>query len=67
MIRRALAVLVLIVAITTVHAAEYRFAGRPLAEALRELQSRGLRLIYSEDVVTSAMIVRTEPRSTQPR
>lgn len=64
MIRRAL--LLLLIA-NTLHAAEYRFAGRPLAEGLRELQSRGLRLIYSDDVVTSAMIVRTEPRSTQAR
>jgi hypothetical protein len=67
MIRRAVVVLILISAITPLNAAEYRFAGRPLAEALRELQSRGLRLIYSEDVVTSAMMVRTEPRATQPR
>ena len=66
MIRRALLVCSLI-ATTTLHAAPYRFAGRPLAEALRELQSRGLRLIYSDDVVTSNMIVRAEPRATQPR
>lgn len=67
MIRRLFAVFILIFAVTALHAAQYRFAGRPLAEGLRELQSRGLRLIYSDDVVTSAMIVRTEPRSTRPR
>lgn len=59
--------LLLVVVATTLNAAEYRFAGRPLAEALRELQARGLRLIYSDDVVTSDMIVRAEPRATQPR
>jgi hypothetical protein len=64
MIRRALFLLLIA---TTLHAAQYRFAGRPLAVALRELQSRGLRLIYSDDVVTSNMIVRAEPRATQPR
>jgi hypothetical protein len=67
MIRRLSAAIILLFAALMLHAAEYRFAGRPLAEALRELQSRGLRLIYSDDVVTSAMIVRTEPRATQPR
>lgn len=64
MIRRAL--LLLLIA-STLHAAEYRFAGRPLGEALRELQSRGLHLIYSDDLVTSDMIVRAEPRAAQPR
>lgn len=64
MIRRALPLLLIA---TTLHGAQYRFAGRPLAEALRELQSRGLRLIYSDDVVTSDMLVRAEPRATQPR
>ncbi len=64
MIRRALFLLLLA---TTIDAAPFRFANRPLPDALRELQSRGLRLIYSDDVVTSDMIVRTEPRATQPR
>jgi TonB dependent receptor/TonB-dependent Receptor Plug Domain len=40
------------------------YAGRPLAEVLRELP---LRLIYSDDVVTPSMIVKTEPRATAPR
>lgn len=64
MIRRAL---LLLVVATTLDAAEYRFAGRPLAEALRELQTRGLRLIYSDELVTGDMVVRTEPRATEPR
>jgi hypothetical protein len=64
MIRRSLFLLLMA---TTLHAAQYRFAGRPLAEALRELQLRGLRIIYSDDVVTSHMVVRAEPRATVPR
>ncbi|HYK06076.1 MAG TPA: TonB-dependent receptor [Thermoanaerobaculia bacterium] len=47
--------------------AQQRFAGRPLADALRDLQSRGLRLIYSDDVVTPAMRVAAEPRAIEPR
>ena len=41
--------------------------GRSLAEALRVLEGRGLRLIYSTDVVRPEMIVGIEPRSTEPR
>ncbi|HYC60016.1 MAG TPA: TonB-dependent receptor [Thermoanaerobaculia bacterium] len=47
-----------------VHAA---FAGRPLIDALRELETRGLHIIYSDDVVTRDMLVRDEPRATRPR
>ncbi|HYI11769.1 MAG TPA: TonB-dependent receptor [Thermoanaerobaculia bacterium] len=47
--------------------AQQRFAGKPLTDALRELQARGLRLIYSDDVVTPAMRVVTEPRAVEPR
>jgi hypothetical protein len=65
-IRRALFLLVLLLT-TTLDAAQFRFAGQPLGNALRELESRGLRLIYSDDVVRSDMIVREEPRATQPR
>ena len=43
------------------------YAGHPLADALRDLESKGLRLIYSDDVVTKQMIVREEPRATTPR
>jgi outer membrane receptor protein involved in Fe transport len=47
--------------------AQQRFAGRPLADALRDLQSRGLRLIYSDDIVRPSMRVVTEPRAVEPR
>jgi hypothetical protein len=58
--------LLLLVGAFNVHA-QHRFSGKPLTEALRELQSRGLKLIYSDDVVTTAMIVRNEPRAKRPR
>ncbi|MEK6371345.1 MAG: TonB-dependent receptor [Acidobacteriota bacterium] len=48
-------------------AAQARYAGRPLAEALHDLESKGLRLIYSNDVVRPDMIVRTEPHAAEPR
>jgi hypothetical protein len=44
-----------------------RYAGRPLAEALRDLERKGLRLIYSNDVVRPEMIVGSDPRSSEPR
>jgi len=43
------------------------YAGHPLADALRDLESKGLRLVYSDDVVRPDMIVKSEPRSTEPR
>lgn len=43
------------------------YAGLPLADALRDLESQGLRLVYSDDVVTRDMIVKNEPRATEPR
>ena len=43
------------------------YAGHPLADALRDLESKGLRLIYSDDVVTKQMVVREEPQATTPR
>lgn len=43
------------------------FAGRPLAEALNDLGARGLRIIFSEDLVPPAMLVASEPTSRAPR
>ena len=37
------------------------YAGRPLAEALRDLQARGLNVIFSSDLVQDEMIVEVEP------
>ena len=44
-----------------------KYAGRPLLEALRLLESSGLHLVYSEEIVPPALIVDAEPRSTEPR
>lgn len=43
------------------------YAGRPLSAALRDLESRGLKLVYSDDVVRPDMLVGREPRATKPR
>jgi len=66
MLRRSL-FLVLAVCLHASVASAARYAGRPLADALHDLQSRGLRLIYSDDVVTPSMIVKQEPRAIEPR
>ena len=42
-------------------------AGRPLLEALAQLQQDGLRIVYSSAVVTPAMVVENEPEGDQPR
>lgn len=47
--------------------AKARYAGRPLEDVLRDLQSRGLRILFSSDLVRSTMRVRAEPCATSPR
>jgi hypothetical protein len=44
-----------------------RYAGRPLADVLRDLQSRGLSVVFSSELVRPEMRVATEPTSTTPR
>jgi outer membrane cobalamin receptor len=46
---------------------ENGYAGRTLLEALQAVQSLGLRLIYSSDVVKWWMVVEEEPASSAPR
>jgi outer membrane receptor protein involved in Fe transport len=65
--RSLLIIICALVCAAAVAAEPPRYAGQPLAYALRDLQSRGLRLIYSDDVVRKEMIVGKEPRSTEPR
>ena len=43
------------------------FTGRPLAEALAELQAEGLQIVFSTAVVTPSMYVEHEPRGDDPR
>jgi len=44
-----------------------KYAQRPLSEALEDLRSRGVHLIYSSDLVRPEMIVRSEPEAGEPR
>ncbi|HEY7474554.1 MAG TPA: TonB-dependent receptor [Vicinamibacterales bacterium] len=44
-----------------------RYAGRSLADVLRDLQSRGLKVVFSSEVVRPEMRVASEPKSTAPR
>jgi len=43
------------------------YAGRPLAEVLRELGTQGLHLVYSSETVPASLTVRHEPTGTTPR
>jgi hypothetical protein len=43
------------------------YVGHPLIEALRDLQARGLRLVYSSDVVSEGMLVEVRPSKGEPR
>ena len=43
------------------------FAGRRLADVLRTLADRGLRLVFSSETVTPSMRVGSEPRAGNPR
>jgi len=47
--------------------AQARYAGRPLADVLRELQGRGLNIVYSSDLVKPEARVLAEPRATNDR
>ena len=44
-----------------------RFAGRTLSAAIARLQSEGLKIIYSSDLVRPDMIVAAEPLTSTPR
>jgi hypothetical protein len=44
-----------------------RFAGRPLAEVLADLQTEGLQIVFSSAVVTPTMVVEEEPHGDDPR
>jgi len=43
------------------------YAGRPLAESLRDLQGRGLKIIFSSVLVTPEMMVESEPQGDTDR
>src|SRR5262245_42276182 len=71
---KRLAVLVLAVGMIAVQAAAGaavqrapKYANRPLADALHDLQAGGLRIVFSSEIVTPEMRVTAEPRSSTPR
>ena len=43
------------------------FAGRPLADVLRDLEALGLKIIFTSEVVRDDMNVDAEPEATNPR
>ena len=47
--------------------AQEPFLGRSLADALRALQARGLRIVFTSVTVTPDLRVETEPRAQTPR
>jgi hypothetical protein len=59
--------IVLLAFLATPLFAATHYAGRPLADALRDLESKGLRLIFNSDVVRPEMTVSAEPAATEPR
>src|SRR5687768_4459555 len=56
-------------AATPVHAADQSrtYLARPVAEVLQELQAAGLRILFSSDLVTSELRVKSEPTDRDPR
>jgi Ca-activated chloride channel family protein len=46
------------------NAGEMSYAGRPLVEVLRDFQSRGLRILYSSDLVRPDMVITKTPTAT---
>ena len=43
------------------------FRGLALEQALKRLESRGLSILYSSDLVTPGLVVTVEPAATDPR
>jgi hypothetical protein len=57
------ATLVLFVALA--QAAQLNLAGKPLAQALHEIEAQGLTIVFSDDLVRPDMKVREQPKSTR--
>jgi hypothetical protein len=57
---------VLLARVTDAAGAGDQFRGRLLSEALHTLQSRGLRIVFSSEIVTRELRVGAEPRSKAP-
>ena len=67
--RTAVALVIVLATIPLVGTAQGRssYAGRPLVEALAELQEQGLQLVFSTAVVRTSMMVNREPTGDDPR
>jgi hypothetical protein len=57
----------LVLAMSTAMFAQSKLAGRSLAEVLTELESRGLHIVFSSELVRPEMRVPMEPRAQNPR
>src|SRR5262245_20913360 len=69
-VRTALVISLLLVASVTAaaqRATPNKFAGRPLAAVLKELQALHLNIVFGSELVTPEMHVASEPKSTAPR
>ncbi len=66
-VRSTIALVVLLAAAAPAQADAKRFAGRPLADALRDLQADGLKIVFSSELVRSDMRVIDEPKGTPRR
>ena len=43
------------------------YAGRPVADVLREMQTPEFQIIFSSDLVPATLVVKAEPKTAQPR
>ena len=57
----------LLSAVSTGAQAAQQVQGQPLIDALRALQAKGLRIVFSSATVTEDLRVQIEPRSTRAR
>ena len=68
--RARLADILMVVAYSTTLVAQTppaRYAGRPLADVLRDLQAQRLNIVFSSELVRADMRVANEPKATAPR
>jgi Carboxypeptidase regulatory-like domain len=67
LVAATLAMLVMSATAVSARADQRRFAGRPLADALRELQADGLKIVFSSELVRPEMRVTSEPTGSPRR
>ena len=65
--RRIVHCLVLVLLAAPLHAQSTQYAGRLLADVLRELQVDGLKIVFSSNLVRPDARVLTEPKARMPR